>query len=112
MRRIMVERARHAGRLRHGGGRQRVELAEHAAPAGEDSVDVVALDEALARLEERDPRKAQVVMLRYFAGLTVEETAAALDLSPSMIKKEWTVARAWLFGELSRARTGGGGAPG
>lgn len=112
MRRIMVERARHAGRLRHGGGRQRIALEEDAAAAPSDSVDLVGLDEALTRLEARDPRKAQIVMLRYFGGLTVEETAAALDLSPSMIKKEWTVARAWLFGELSRMNEQTGGAPG
>lgn len=111
MRRIMVERARHAGRLRHGGGRQRIALEADLAIPEDESVDLVALDEALRRLEERDNRKAQVVMLRYFAGLTVEETAAALDLSPSMIKKEWTIARAWLFGEMSRAETGGGAAP-
>ena len=62
--------------------------------------DLVAVDEALTRLEQTDPRKAQIVSLRYFAGLSVEETAAALDLSPATVKNEWAFARAWLYRAL------------
>ena len=62
--------------------------------------DLVALDEALTRLEATDPRKAQIVTLRYFAGLSIEETAAALDLSPATVKNEWKFARAWLYRAL------------
>ena len=61
---------------------------------------LVAVDEALTRLEQTDPRKAQIVSLRYFAGLSVDETAAALDLSPATVKNEWTFARAWLYRAL------------
>jgi RNA polymerase sigma factor (TIGR02999 family) len=103
MRRIMVERARGQARLKRGGDRRRVTLEDNAVATESGGEDLVALDAALDRLEAHDQRKAQVVMLRYFAGLTVEETAAALDLSPAMIKKEWTVARAWLHRELGRA---------
>jgi DNA-directed RNA polymerase specialized sigma24 family protein len=60
-------------------------------------VDLVAVDEALTRLEQTDPRKAQIVSLRYFAGLSIEETAGALDLSPATVKNEWAFARAWLY---------------
>ena len=62
--------------------------------------DLVAIDEALARLEQTDPRKAKIVSLRYFAGLSVEETAGALDLSPATVKNEWAFARAWLYRAL------------
>ena len=114
MRRILVDRARHRGRQKRGGDRERVELGEHAAdsPAG-TGTDLVALDAALARLEAEDPRKAEVVMLRYFAGLSIEETASALSLSPATVKNEWAFARAWLKRDLERAAAAeqaGGGA--
>ena len=64
------------------------------------STDLVAVDEALTHLEQTDPRKAQIVSLRYFAGLSVEETAGALDLSPATVKNEWAFARAWLYRAL------------
>jgi RNA polymerase sigma factor (TIGR02999 family) len=102
MRRILVERARSNARIKRGGDRQRVQLDDNAVATGEGGEDLLALNEALDRLEAQDARKAQIVMLRYFAGLTVEETAAALDLSPAMIKKEWTVARTLLYREMSR----------
>ena len=66
--------------------------------------DLVAVDEALTRLEQTDPRKAQIVSLRYFAGLSIEETAGALDLSPATVKNEWTFARAWLYRALGPLR--------
>jgi RNA polymerase sigma factor (TIGR02999 family) len=104
MRRILVERARHRKRIRHGGGLNRVDLDGAAVvdDAADDrgGTDLLALEEALTKLERLDARKAKVVSLRYFAGLTVEETAAALDLSPSTVKNEWAFARAWLHREL------------
>jgi RNA polymerase sigma factor (TIGR02999 family) len=100
MRRILVERARHYQRLRHGSGEQRVDLDSRIAADSENVTDLVALDEALTRLEATDPRKAQIVTLRYFAGLSIEETAAALDLSPATVKNEWKFARAWLYRAL------------
>ena len=104
MRRILVERARHQRRLKHGGGRAQVGLTDAAAQLESppsDGTDLIALDEALARLETFDPRKARVVSLRFFAGLSVEETAAAMDLSPATVKNEWAFARAWLHREMS-----------
>ena len=103
MRRILVERARHRDRMKHGGGRERVEFEDQilSAPAEAESTDLIALDEAVTKLERLDERKAKVVSLRYFAGLSVEETAAALDVSPSTVKNEWAFARAWLHRELS-----------
>src|SRR5262245_42927549 len=82
MRRILVERARHYQRIRHGSGAERVELDTAIMRVDPSLVDLVAVDEALTRLEQTDPRKAQIVSLRYFAGLSIEETAGALDLSP------------------------------
>ena len=104
MRRILVERARHRKRHKHGGGRERVDLNEHVdlVQADEkDGTDLIALDEALEKLEKLDPRKAKVVSLRYFGGLSVEETAAAMDLSPATVKNDWAFARAWLHRELA-----------
>ncbi len=104
MRRILVERARSRGRIKRGGDRGRVELTDVGMAVEPPATDLVALDEALDRLEKHDPRKAEVVMLRYFAGLTIEETAAALSLSPATIKTEWAFARAWLHREISTAQ--------
>src|SRR5262245_23087277 len=100
MRRILVERARHYQRLRHGAGAEKVSLEEGMLRADPQLVDLVAVDEALTRLEQSDPRKAQIVSLRYFGGLSIEETAAALDLSPATVKNEWAFARAWLYRAL------------
>ena len=100
MRRILVERARHYQRIKHGSAEERVELDSAIMRADPALTDLVAVDEALTRLEQTDPRKAQVVSLRYFAGLSVEETAAALDLSPATVKNEWRFARAWLHRAL------------
>jgi len=97
MRRILVERARHYQRIRHGSGAERVELDTAIGRVDPSLVDLVAIDEALTRLEQSDPRKAQIVSLRYFAGLSIEETAGALDLSPATVKNEWAFARAWLY---------------
>lgn len=104
MRRILVERARARLGPRRGGGRARVELGESAVLAAEpeQALELLDLDEALERLAAREPRPARVVHLRYFAGLSLEETAAALELSPATVKADWSYARAWLHRELER----------
>ncbi|MBC6952959.1 MAG: RNA polymerase subunit sigma [Leptolyngbya sp. PLA2] len=103
MRRILVERARHRKRLKHGGGRKRVELTDHAMVAEPPPDDLLALDEALERLAAIDSRKARVVMLRYFAGLSIEETAAALEVAPATVKADWAFSRAWLHRALTES---------
>jgi RNA polymerase sigma factor (TIGR02999 family) len=97
MRRILIERARRAGRHKHGGGKRRVPL-EQAEITGEMAadLDLLALDEALRRLEGEDPVRSEVVKLRCFAGLTIDQTASAMDLSPATVKRHWTYAHAWL----------------
>jgi len=109
MRRILVERARHYQRVKHGSAADRVELDSAIVRVDPSLTDLVAVDEALARLEQTDPRKAQIVSLRYFAGLSIEETAGALDLSPATVKNEWAFARAFLYRALGPA--GGSGPP-
>jgi RNA polymerase sigma factor (TIGR02999 family) len=100
MRRILVERARHHRRLKHGAGGEHVELDSAIPGADPGLTDLVAIDEALTRLEQTDARKAKIVALRYFAGLSIEETANALDISPATVKNEWKFARAWLYRAL------------
>jgi RNA polymerase sigma factor (TIGR02999 family) len=101
MRHILVERARRVSRVKHGGDRARVAFDEHIAPSGHEEVNLLALDDAMDRLEKHNPRVCQVVMLRYFAGLSVQETARALQLSPTTVKSEWSYARAWLLREMA-----------
>ena len=101
MRRILVENARRKQRLKHGGGRERLDLDEVEAVAEAPADDLLALDEALARLERREPSKANVVKLRYFAGMSVEEAATVLGISYATAKRHWAYARAWLFAELN-----------
>ncbi|RMF81738.1 MAG: sigma-70 family RNA polymerase sigma factor [Planctomycetota bacterium] len=100
MRNILVDRARRKGRVRHGGDLKRVEYDEGALGMQRTSVDVLALDEALARLEASDARKAQIVSLRCFAGLSVDEIAQLLQVSSRTIERDWRFARAWLAREL------------
>jgi len=99
MRRILIERARRKGRIKHGGNHRREALGDVSSPE-DDPLDVLALDEAIDRLAAIDERKARIVKLRFFAGLSVEETAGALDLSASTVKSDWSYARAWLYREL------------
>jgi RNA polymerase sigma factor (TIGR02999 family) len=99
MRRILVEAARRKARLRHGGGRRRIELVDH--PADTPDEDLVALDDALTRLTRRDPVKAELVKLRFFAGLTVPQAAAALGVSLATAERHWTFARTWLHADLN-----------
>lgn len=96
MRRILIEHARSRGRKKRGGGRVRVPLEALGPPSWDDPDRMLALDEALRRLEGQDPRSAEVVQLRYFAGLSVRETAEALGTSERTVKREWAFARAWL----------------
>lgn len=101
MRRILVERARARGRVKRGGGARRVELGDRAEERPDAGVDLIALDEVLQKLERYDKRKCEVVMLRYFTGLTNDEIAAALGVSSATVRNEWTFAKAWLLRELS-----------
>lgn len=103
MRRILVESARRRKQLKRGGGRERVELMETPVEFDVNLESLVELDQALKMLEARDPRKAEIVMLRYFAGLTIEQTAMTIDLSPATVKKQWAFARAWLYREMRSA---------
>jgi RNA polymerase sigma factor (TIGR02999 family) len=102
MRRILVDAARRRNAAKRGGALNRVEVAEVtlAAPEGPPVGDLLALDDALDRLTAEHPEKADLVKLRYFAGLTIEEAATALGVSPATAKRHWTYARAWLFREL------------
>jgi len=100
MRRVLVDHARERARDKRGGGLVFTTLAEHAVTAS-PAIDVLALDEALDRLAAMDPQQARIVELRYFTGLTIEETAEALGISPATVKRDWTWARAWLYQRLS-----------
>jgi RNA polymerase sigma factor (TIGR02999 family) len=102
MRRVLVDHARGKARLKRGAGAARVELDQALLAGGEPDLDLVALDEALDRLEAHDARKSRVVHLRSFAGLTLEEIARALDVSLATVKADWAYARAWLLRELRR----------
>ncbi|MEL6107354.1 MAG: sigma-70 family RNA polymerase sigma factor [Planctomycetota bacterium] len=100
MRRILIDNARRKKRLKRGGGRGRVDF-DNVDPADEDAdVDLLALNEALTRLESHDSSKANIVKLRYFAGLTLEQTAAAMEVSVPTVSRGWRYARAWLRREM------------
>jgi RNA polymerase sigma factor (TIGR02999 family) len=100
MRRILVDHARRRNAEKRGGGAVKETLDDWLAPGATDGVDVLALDEAMQRLEAIDSRQSRIVEMRFFAGLTVEEVADVLQVSPATVKNDWRVARAWLFGEL------------
>jgi len=103
MRQILVERARARGAQKRWGGLNRVSMTDALAVASEPVAMLPALDEALTRLETIDPEQARIVELRYFAGLSIEDTADALGISPATLKRRFALARAWLFRELSGA---------
>jgi RNA polymerase sigma factor (TIGR02999 family) len=105
MRDIVVEQARRHASLKRGGGRRRVTLDEQAISAEAQADDLVALDGALHQLEQTDGVAAQIVLLRYFAGLTVPDTARALNLSPATVDRYWRYARAWLREQLLDGET-------
>ncbi len=107
MRRLLVERARARGAAKRGGGEVRVTLDDAlavASPAADADLDVLELDRALEALAAVDARQARIVELRFFGGLSVEETADALEISPATVKRDWSVARAWLLREINRGR--------
>jgi RNA polymerase sigma factor (TIGR02999 family) len=103
MREILIEQARRKGRLKRGGRGRRVELAEGLAWIEPPADDILALDEAIGRLQAEDARLAEVVLLRYYSGLSVEETAAVVGVSVSTLTRDWRFARAWLAGFLGAA---------
>src|SRR4029079_17055212 len=103
MRRILVENARRKLRIKHGGDREREELAEIEAPGLTPNVDLLALNEALEKLECQDRRKAELVKLRFFAGLTIQQAAQALAISTSTSDNDWAFARCWLRLEIKGA---------
>ena len=102
MRRILVEAARRKVRLKHGGGRVRHEIDESDAIVMPDSTDLLALDEALEKLAGEDRQKAELVKLRYFAGLTVEQAGRILGISRATADRYWTFARTWLYYEMTK----------
>ncbi len=102
MRRILVDHARARQRLKRGAGRARIRLDEEVALSADRDEDLIAVDEALARLAKIDPRQTAIVELRFFGGLTVEEVAEVLQVSKRTVEAEWTAVRAWLRRELGR----------
>jgi RNA polymerase sigma factor (TIGR02999 family) len=114
MRRILIERARRRRAVRHGGGLKREDVDDPAvaiaAPGGTDD-ELLAVHEALERLASHDARKAELVKLRYFVGLTIEQAAEVLGVAPPTAKRDWAYARAWLFKEISAGRSGPGPRP-
>lgn len=101
MRRILIDHARHHAYAKRGGGAKQVSLEEVAAIAPEQGRELIRLDEALKSLAERDPRRSQVVELRYFGGLNNEEIAGVLNVSQNTVTRDWNMARAWLYQQLS-----------
>lgn len=106
MRRILIDRARSRSRLKRGGGAQRVELSEGFAAEEPPPEEILAVDEALTRLEAIDPVMTQVVKFRYFAGFSIPETAELMQISPRSVDRFWSAARAWFQRELQRSSSG------
>lgn len=100
MRRILVDHARSHLYAKRGGGAQKLSLDEAIATPQERDLDLVALDDALTTLAEIDPQQGRIIELRFFGGLTIEETAEALSISPATVKRDWNMAKAWLYGEI------------
>jgi RNA polymerase sigma factor (TIGR02999 family) len=101
MRQILVERARARGAQKRWGALNRVSITDSLALASDPESMLPALDEAIDRLEQIDPEQAKIIELRYFAGMSVDEAAEAMGISPATLKRRWSLARAWLFRELS-----------
>jgi RNA polymerase sigma factor (TIGR02999 family) len=100
MREILVDHARSRQAAKRGGGQYRLSLSEVDRIASRPDVNLIALDEALGRLEAVDPQKSRIVELRYFGGLGIEETAKVIGISPATVKRDWSMARAWLRSEI------------
>jgi RNA polymerase sigma factor (TIGR02999 family) len=101
MRQILVDHARAKHRLKRGGANLRVTLTQANTIAKDREVDLIALDDALNRLAQIDPQQSKIVELRFFSGLNVEETAEALGISPATVKRDWRLAKGWLYREIS-----------
>ena len=101
IRTILVDHARQRQAAKRGGGWRKVELTEALDVAHKSEVDMIALDHALESLNARDPQQCRIVELRYFGGLTIEDTARFLKISPATVKRDWNLARAWLYREIS-----------
>ncbi|HEY0460827.1 MAG TPA: sigma-70 family RNA polymerase sigma factor [Pyrinomonadaceae bacterium] len=100
MRHILVDHARAATADKRGGGVQKIALDEAVSFSEKQDIDLIALDEALQQLAEQDATQSRIIELRFFGGLTVEETAAVLKISPATVKREWAMARAWLYRQI------------
>lgn len=103
IRAVLVDHFRERQAAKRGGGWKKISLVEAANNVQEKEVDLIALDDALKTLASFDPQQCQIVELRYFGGLTIEETAGFLKLSPATVKRDWTIARAWLHAEISKS---------
>ncbi|MBI4474413.1 MAG: sigma-70 family RNA polymerase sigma factor [Acidobacteria bacterium] len=101
IRRVLVDHARARGRLKRGGNALKVSLNDEINAAEPVRLDVVALDDALSQLAKLDPQQERIIELRFFAGLSIEETAEALNISPATVKRDWATARAWLYREMA-----------
>lgn len=104
MRHILVDHARNRLAAKRGGGAPRLTLDTQIASLRKPEMDLVALDDALKKLEAFDPQQCRIIEMRFFSGLSIEETASALDISPATVKREWATARAWLHREMSKDR--------
>ena len=100
MRKILVDHARERNALKRGGGLRTIALDDAVSFPNQNNVDLMLLDEALSELDRFDPQQAKIVELRFFGGLTIEETAHALNISDSTVKREWQIAKAWLFNRM------------
>ena len=104
MRHILVDHARNRLAAKRGGGAPRLTLDTQIASLRKPEMDLVGLDDALKKLETFDPQQCRIIEMRFFSGLSIEETANALDISPATVKREWATARAWLHREMSKDR--------
>jgi len=103
MRRVLVDHARERNAAMRGGKQVRVDLDEGIAVSKERSAEILLLEDALTRLEQLNPRQAKVVEMRYFGGLSVEEVASVLGIAPRSVKRDWALARMWLFEEIQKS---------
>jgi len=111
MRRVLIEHARAQRSSKRGGGVRRVNLDEALTISAKSDPEIVRLDEALEEMAKFDPRKAQVVEMRYFGGLTSDEVASVLGISPQSVNRDWSLAKAWLVREMTRQERGGASLP-